>query len=181
VIYCFGSFELDADCYELRAAGVALDLQPKVLDTLLLLVRSRNRVVLRRELLEVVWGEVAVSEASVTRVIVEVRRALGQHARSIVTLRGRGYRFTGEVTEVESGRRTRPSVTRFVGRDACLAALGAKLEEAQQLYREILEADLAAAASSLASSDRAIARSEAPLPGGSLTGSWCTGTTGHRR
>ena len=54
MIYCFGPFELDVDRYELRSSGQPLPLQPKVADALLLLLAARHRVVLRRELLQVV-------------------------------------------------------------------------------------------------------------------------------
>ncbi len=150
MVYRFGSFELDGDRYELRRSGEPLKLQPKVLDALLLLVRERHRVVLRRELLELVWGDVAVSEASVTRVIVEARRALGDQGHgTIVTVRSRGFRFTGKVVEEAPSPSTRPSGLRPTARDPRLAALGAKLEEARQLYEQLLEDERVVSASSL--------------------------------
>jgi len=135
MIYRFGDFELDEERFELRSGGLKVPVQPKVLDVLSYLVRMRDRVVLKRELLDAVWADVIVSEASVSRVIVEARRALGDELQQvIVTVRGRGFRFAGQVT-VSNARAPAPSAEpasdpTFVGRDASLAALGARLEEA---------------------------------------------------
>jgi predicted ATPase len=135
MVYRFADFELDEQRFELRSGGAKVAVQPKVLDVLFYLVRMRDRVVLKRELLDAVWADVVVSEASVSRVIMEARRAIGDDLQQvIVTVRGRGFRFAGQVTEGE--RSASPAVAApandpsFVGRQAPLAALGVRLEEA---------------------------------------------------
>jgi DNA-binding winged helix-turn-helix (wHTH) protein len=135
MLYRFGDFELDEERFELRSAGVKVPVQPKVLDVISYLVRMRDRVVLKRELLDAVWADVVVSEASISRVIVEARRALGDELQQvIVTVRGRGFRFAGQVSESDGRSQARPAEPvndpTFVGREASLAALGARLEEA---------------------------------------------------
>src|SRR5689334_12835287 len=69
---------------------------------LLYLVRHRDRVVPKEELMDEVWGGRFVSETAVTSRIKQVRRALGddgQTQRVVRTLHGRGYRFVADVTE----------------------------------------------------------------------------------
>lgn len=100
-------------------------MQPKVLDVISYLVRMRDRVVLKRELLDAVWADVVVSEASISRVIVEARRALGDELQQvIVTVRGRGFRFAGQVSESDGrsqGQAAEPvNDPTFVGREASL-------------------------------------------------------------
>ncbi len=134
MILCFGDHELDDQQFELRVDGAKVPVQPKVLDVLFHLARSRDRVVLKRELLDAVWPGVAVSEASISRVIMEARKAIGDELHQVVvTVRGRGFRFTAPVTERDRTQATKPAASQidptFVGRAACLAAADAKLEE----------------------------------------------------
>ncbi len=61
----------------------------------------------RDELLETVWPEETVTQSSINQAVRGARRALcddGDPPRWIATVRGRGYRFVGEVS-VESGTR----------------------------------------------------------------------------
>ena len=51
-MHVFGSFELDDQLYELRSNGVPVKLTPRVYDLLSYLVRNRNRVVPKEELIE---------------------------------------------------------------------------------------------------------------------------------
>lgn len=113
MLFRFDQYELDEDRYELRpASGVTgerakpIELQPKVMEVLLQLVRSAERTLTKDELLDAVWGDVAITEASLTRCISLARRALGEHEgepRIIQTVRGRGYRIGVEVEAVETG------------------------------------------------------------------------------
>jgi DNA-binding winged helix-turn-helix (wHTH) protein len=102
LIYRFGNFELDEASFELRRAGDAVSVQPKVLDVLAYLVRHKGRLITKEELFGCLWPGVTVSDASLARAIMGARRALGDagsNPRWIVTMRGRGYRFIGERTE----------------------------------------------------------------------------------
>lgn len=70
--------------------------QPKSMDVLVALARDAGTVVERDTLLESVWGARAVSDEPLTRCIGELRRALGDRARSpvfIETVPKRGYRL----------------------------------------------------------------------------------------
>lgn len=107
--YCFSEFEFDDDPLELRRGDRVLDLQPKVLGVLLLLVRSAGAVVTKDELLAAVWPDVAVTEASLTRCVSIIRRELGDEV--VKTLRGRGYRMGVPVRQVD------PAQPEVAGRD----------------------------------------------------------------
>jgi DNA-binding winged helix-turn-helix (wHTH) protein/tetratricopeptide (TPR) repeat protein len=102
VSFVFGPFELDASTYKLRRAGREIPLQPKIFDAIRYLVENRDRVVRKEELLEALWPRQHVNETAVPWTISRARKVLGQdnHANHpIETVRGRGYRFTGEVRE----------------------------------------------------------------------------------
>lgn len=99
----FGSFELDADAVELRDFGKAVALEPRVFDVLTYLVRHRDRVVPKEELLTEVWGHRFVSESALSSCIRHVRRVLGDDGtaqRFVRTAHGRGYQFVAPVTDV---------------------------------------------------------------------------------
>src|SRR5262245_53332105 len=96
LIYRFADFELDTACYELRQRGVVVSLSRRPFDLLLCLIERRQRVVLKDELIDVVWGGSCVSNATLCHCVMELRRALSDAAdepRFLRTVRGRGYRF----------------------------------------------------------------------------------------
>ena len=137
MIFAFDEFELDDQLRQLRSSGAEVRVQPKVMDLLLLLVRDRQRALSRQEMLERVWPGVVVGEASISRAIMDARKAIGDelHQR-IVTVRAHGFRFAGPVEErgaaaAAAPRLGTPGVDRsFVGRDTCMAVLEARFEEA---------------------------------------------------
>jgi DNA-binding winged helix-turn-helix (wHTH) protein len=102
MVYRFGDFELDEEERELRRDGTQIPLQPLIFDLLAMLVRTHRRVVSKEELMETLWPDVIVSEASLQRAISFARSAVGDDARSLIrTFVGRGYRFCADVREVE--------------------------------------------------------------------------------
>jgi TolB-like protein/DNA-binding winged helix-turn-helix (wHTH) protein/Tfp pilus assembly protein PilF len=105
LIFRFDGVEIDADRYELRRAGSPVPVEPKVLDLLLHLVRERERLVTKDELLAEVWRGVHVSESTMTRAMSLARAALGdsaQEPRVIETVPGRGYRWKAPVEVLEA-------------------------------------------------------------------------------
>ncbi len=97
----FRDFELDVDAFELYRNGTRVPIHRKPLDVLAHLVRSRNRVVSKEELLEKVWSGISVSEHALTSALRDLRRALEDEETPhiIVTVRARGYRFAAAVRE----------------------------------------------------------------------------------
>lgn len=152
MIYRFGTFELNEESGELLQHGQAVEIQPKPLALLQLLVRERHRVVELDELFESLWPDTAVTAGSLTRAVSVARRAIGDTHRGAIirSFARRGYRFCAEVIEVGDEsvqRRARfdalpaapggadaslpPGNTwgPLVGRDEALAALRAELDD----------------------------------------------------
>jgi len=141
VRYRFGEYSVDDQLLELRRGSQTLEVQPKVLDLLIYLIRERERVVSRRELLDRLWGDAEVVEAVLTTAVHEVRAALGDSADrqwAIKTVQRRGYRFVAPLDEAPApvaGAPLPPSrdpwmADVFVGREDFLARLEAALDAA---------------------------------------------------
>ena len=99
-LYRFADFELDGARFELRRAGCAVVVQPKVLRMLLLLVAERERAVSTQELFKVLCPGERVGMGSVRRAVLGVRKALGElgeSQQSVRTVRGFGYQFVQPV------------------------------------------------------------------------------------
>jgi len=94
-------YRLDPGAYRLERAGVPVPLEPKAFDVLDLLVSEPGRLFTKQEIFERVWRDTAVTDHALTRVIAQLRRALGDQsrdARYIETVPTRGYRWIGPVT-----------------------------------------------------------------------------------
>jgi pimeloyl-ACP methyl ester carboxylesterase/DNA-binding winged helix-turn-helix (wHTH) protein len=103
VRFTFEGCELDLGRYEVRRDGDVVAVEPQVFDVLVHLVRHRDRVVSKEELLDEVWGDRFVSESALTSRIKAARRAIGDDGtvqRVIRTVHGRGYRFVADAVEV---------------------------------------------------------------------------------
>ena len=104
--YEFGPFRLDRARRLLSQQGEAIPLTSKVLDTLLVLVENRGRVVDKEELMKAVWPDTFVEEGNLTQNISTLRKVLGEspteHAY-IETIPKRGYRFVAGVTGTAAG------------------------------------------------------------------------------
>jgi DNA-binding winged helix-turn-helix (wHTH) protein/alpha-beta hydrolase superfamily lysophospholipase len=107
VRFLFDTFVLDIARRELREGGRAIAVEPQVFDLLEYLVRHRDRVVSRDDLIASIWGGRIVSESTLATRINAARRAIGDDGtaqRLIKTVARKGFRFTGDVRE-ESGVR----------------------------------------------------------------------------
>src|SRR6185295_11601638 len=75
-------------------------LAPKVFETLLALVENHGRIVLKEELMKRLWPDTFVEESNLTFNIQQLRKCLGDNARTpvfIETIPRRGYRFIADV------------------------------------------------------------------------------------
>src|ERR1700730_1520821 len=102
LLYIFEGYTLDADRRELRRGSAVVSLQPQVFDLLEFLIRNRDRVVSKDDMLDAVWAGRIVSESTLTSRINAARTALGdsgEDQRLIRALRGKGIRFVGAVRE----------------------------------------------------------------------------------
>jgi adenylate cyclase len=96
----FGGFVLNPVERTLRppGGGAPVELQPKLLETLLALMESNGGLVTKSELLDRVWPDAEVQEGSLTRNIYLLRQILGVNA--IETVAKAGYKFSmGPVSE----------------------------------------------------------------------------------
>jgi pimeloyl-ACP methyl ester carboxylesterase len=110
VLFQFQNFVLDTDRRELRAGASNVPIEPQVFDLLELLIRHRDRVVSRDELIETVWQGRFVSESALATRINAARRAVGDDGTRqalIKTIARKGVRFVGEVQE----QAARPAAT----------------------------------------------------------------------
>ncbi|MGE0257815.1 MAG: winged helix-turn-helix domain-containing tetratricopeptide repeat protein [Alphaproteobacteria bacterium] len=103
MLLAFGDYRLDSARRELRRGGEIVNLEPKAFDLLTYIMRHRDRVVSKDDLLQEVWGGRIVSEAALTTRINAVRRAIGDDGaaqRLVRTFARKGIRFVGEVTQL---------------------------------------------------------------------------------
>ena len=105
--FVFDKFHLDLRDERLWCGPEAVSLHPKTFAVLCCLVRQAGQLVTKDALLAAVWPETVVSESVITVAIRELRRVLGDGARTpqfIATVHGRGYRFIAPIsTPASSG------------------------------------------------------------------------------
>ena len=109
VPFVFEDYRLDAERRELSRGSDAIATGPQVFDLLLYLVRNRERVVSKDDMLDGVWQGRIVSESTLTSHINAVRKAVGDSGaeqRLIRTVARKGLRFVGAVTELPSPETT---------------------------------------------------------------------------
>ena len=101
-LYEFGEFRLDPRMQTLRREQNVVPLTPKAFQILLILVENAGQVVNKDELLARVWSDSFVEESNLTQTVFMLRKALGQARNQgyILTVPGRGYRFTADVEQV---------------------------------------------------------------------------------
>jgi len=96
----FGEFTYDCGSRLLTRSGVKAHLSLKAQQLLQLLLLARPRALSREELYDALWPSTFVCETNLAGIINELRRALGDDARTphyIRTIHGFGYAFCGEV------------------------------------------------------------------------------------
>lgn len=104
LLYKFGPYVLDERERGLMCGGEAISLTPKAFDTLLMLVRNGGRALEKQEMMEQIWPETFVEEATLAQNIFILRRSLGETATNIQyieTVPRKGYRFIGPIEIVE--------------------------------------------------------------------------------
>lgn len=100
VMLHFGTYHLDLARQRLWQDGIALDLRPKAWQALLYLVQRPGELVTGDELLEMLWPQSDISPKTLTNLMGELRRVLGDDLsapRVIQTVHRRGYRLIAPV------------------------------------------------------------------------------------
>jgi DNA-binding winged helix-turn-helix (wHTH) protein len=111
---CFGEFTLDTEERLLSKGGAPVHLTPKALALLECLVGKGHGAVAKSELLGRIWPSTCVSDGSLTSVVKELRRALGDSARSpryVRGVRGFGYAFCGDKRAAPAAVEASPAAT----------------------------------------------------------------------
>lgn len=104
-LYEFGPFRLDAIERLLLRDRKPVLITPKAFDTLVALVEKSGHVVEKDQLMERVWPDAVVEEATLAQNISTLRKALGESSseqRYIETVPKHGYRFVASVRQVST-------------------------------------------------------------------------------
>ena len=102
--YLFETYAFDTDRRELHRGADLVTITPQVFDLLDYLIRNRERVVSKDDLIDAIWGGRIVSEAALTTRLNAARSAIGdsgKEQRLIKTLPRKGIRFVGSVQEAQ--------------------------------------------------------------------------------
>jgi DNA-binding winged helix-turn-helix (wHTH) protein len=104
--YLFEEYALDPERRELCRGAEIVSVAPQVFDLLDYLIRNRERVVRKDELITAIWNGRSVSDAALTTRLNVARSAIGdsgEEQRLIKTLPRKGFRFIGPVREEGDG------------------------------------------------------------------------------
>ncbi|MET4023962.1 winged helix-turn-helix domain-containing protein [Bradyrhizobium sp. S3.2.12] len=102
--YLFEEYAFDTDRRELHRGANVVAIAPQVFDLLDYLLRNRERVVSKDDLIKAIWDGRIVSDAALTTRVNVARSAIGdsgEEQRLIKTLPRKGFRFVGPVREAQ--------------------------------------------------------------------------------
>src|SRR6202167_475744 len=141
----FGPFRLRTTQRVLEKDGVALKIGSRALDLLVTLVERAPDVVIKRDLISRVWGNLVIDESSLRWHIASLRKTLGDDesgARYVTNVVARGYCFAAPVIWTAAAPTTSESLAaslsvprlprrplRMVGRDDTVRDLAKRLRE----------------------------------------------------
>lgn len=103
-LFHVGPWVVDTHNGEIRDGDRVVRLRPKTVALLVFLARHPNRLVTRQQILEALWPDVVVGDASVTVAAGKLREALGdssEHPTFIETIPRRGYRLIARVSGLD--------------------------------------------------------------------------------
>lgn len=87
---------VDMTAYKVSIDGIPIDMTPKGYELLFFLIKNKNRAITREKILQEVWGyNYYGDDRTLDTHMKLLRKALGKYSKSIVTIRGLGYRFEG--------------------------------------------------------------------------------------
>ena len=102
--YLFEEYAFDTDRRELHRGADVVSVAPQVFDLIDYLIRNRERVVSKDDLIKAIWNGRSVSDAALTTRLNAARTAIGdsgEEQRFIKTLPRKGFRFVGAVREAQ--------------------------------------------------------------------------------
>lgn len=99
----FGPFRIDLDQRLLWRGQQQIPLSRKAFELLSILVNRSGEVVSKDELMTMLWPDTFVEESNLSQHVFQLRKALGEQGQTpsyIITVPGRGYRFSSSVRAV---------------------------------------------------------------------------------
>src|SRR5215470_13047175 len=99
----FDAFHMDVPRHRLWRGEQEIPLRPKAWDVLCHLLERPGLLVTKDVLHRAIWPDTAVSDDTLTKVIAELRQALGDDSRSprvIETVHARGFRLVAEIRDL---------------------------------------------------------------------------------
>ena len=154
-VYAFGEYTLDVGERRLLKSGAVVSLAPKANDALVALVRRAGTLVTKRELLDLVWGDVVVEEGVLAVYISALRKVLVGADQYIETVSRSGYRFKAVVERTHAHAEAlsmkwpigvlpaNPEVSDLIGRGRShlMSASRAEVPRAVEAFRAAVERD----------------------------------------
>jgi len=102
-LYTFNNFQLEVNERLLKCEEEIIPITPKAFDILVLLLEHKGKIVEKEFLLNEVWANTYITEATLAQNILTLRKILGKQPDGkhfIETVPRFGYRFVGEVKEI---------------------------------------------------------------------------------
>lgn len=102
-----GDYVIAAATRRLLRDGTAVELEAKVFDLILLLVRNHERALGKQEIIEALWGRRPITDAALSQLIYKARRACGDDGERqavIRTIYGRGLQWVAPVQEIDDAQ-----------------------------------------------------------------------------
>lgn len=114
----FGQSCFDEASLVLTIDGQPVDLERRPLELLSLLLVHAGEVVTKAEILAALWADRDVTDASLTKCMARLRRALGDADQTTIhTVHGYGYRFAAPVTVEDASSALLPAAMAFAAGD----------------------------------------------------------------
>lgn len=110
-VITFGDIVVDPKAARVSRDGRTVRLEPKAFAVLLSLLESPGVVLTHEQLLARAWPATFVTPNTLARAVAQLRRALGDNAKTpryIETVHTRGYRFVASLSESDGRPATRP-------------------------------------------------------------------------
>jgi DNA-binding winged helix-turn-helix (wHTH) protein len=107
-VFRFGELTFDCTSHLLLRNGEEQHLSPKAQQLLRMLLENRPKAVSREVIYDALWPATFVCETNMASLVAELRRVLGDDARSaqyIRTVHGFGYAFAADVQTADSDRK----------------------------------------------------------------------------
>lgn len=105
MIYKFNDFVFDENNFIAHKGDTELSIEPLVFDLAIYLLKNKERVVTRTEILDQIWKGRTVSDSTLSNHIKTLRAVLGDDGKKqlcVKTVHGRGYQFIADVTQVSA-------------------------------------------------------------------------------